>query len=158
MKLSRPRVPIGLPIASAVCLILGLLAGPLIRSLASEEQLTRNVLLSAIPFILIFLAILLAFITLIWLVASMLNDNIPQRIYRIVEMIVIGGIVLGILLMVQPFVFELFSPGFHLLLISVLSFIAWSHIRPAPEVVQTEVGALSVGGTVGNSDLGPEQE
>jgi hypothetical protein len=114
------------------------------------------VLLSAIPFILIFLAILLTFITLIWLVASMLNDNIPQRVYRIVEAIVIGGIVLGILMMIQPFLFGLYSPGFLLLFVSVLSFIAWSHIRPAGEVVQGETGAVSVGETVGPGDLDAE--
>jgi hypothetical protein len=156
LKLNRPRVPIGLPAAALICLVLGLIARPIIGSTATEEQLIRNVLLSAIPFILIFLAILLTFITLIWLVASMLNDNVPQRVYRVVEAVVIGGIVLGILMMIQPFLFELYSPGFLVLFISVLLFIAWSHIRPAGEVVRGDTTAVSVGEAVGPGEVGPD--
>lgn len=130
MTKKRPRVPIGLPISIVITFILGLAAGPVIRSVATEEQMTRNVLLSAIPFVFIFVAIILAFISLIWLVASVLNHNIPERVYRPIELTIIGGIILGVIGMFQPWSFGAYRYGFLLLLISTLAFILWSHIIP----------------------------
>ncbi len=140
----KPRVPIGLPIAVVVTLILGLIAGPLINSLASEEQMAQNVLLNAIPFILIFVSIILAFITIIWAVATTLNNNISKRTYSIIEGIIIAGIVLGILGMFQPWIHAGFKYGFLLLLISTLSFILWSHVTPKFEESQAEPEIFSV--------------
>jgi len=130
MTNKRPRVPIGLPIATVVTLILGIAAGPVIRSMATEEQMATNVLLSAIPFVLIFVSIILFFITLIWLAASLLNNRIPERIYRPVEWIIIAGIVLGIVGMFQPWSFAGYRFGFMLLFFSTLAFILWSHVVP----------------------------
>jgi hypothetical protein len=130
MSLSRPRVPLGLPISIAILLILGSVAGPLIRSNFTEKERAANVFLEAIPFILIFVAIILTFITLIVLVASALNDNIPRRTHQFVERIIIFGIVGGVIGMFQPWWFLAYKYGFSVLLISTLSFILWSHIRP----------------------------
>jgi hypothetical protein len=126
-------VPVGLPISIIVLLILGLIAGPLIESTASEEQLNTNVLLSAIPFILIFVAILLTFITLVALVSRLLSHNVPVRIYQLVERIIIAGIALGIVGVFQPWLFALYRIGFLVVLISWLSFIVWNHVKPASE-------------------------
>ena len=79
MTQTRFRFPWGLIISAIVLLLLGLVAGPLIQSTATEEQLNQNVLLSAIPFILIFVSILLGFITIITVVARLLNDNIDLQ-------------------------------------------------------------------------------
>jgi hypothetical protein len=130
MPLSRPRVPLGLLISIAILLILGSIAGPLIRSNFTEKERAANVVLEAIPFILIFVAIILTFITLITLVASVLNDNIPRRTHQLVERIIIFGIVGGVIGMFQPWWFLAYKYGFSVLLISTLSFILWSHIRP----------------------------
>ena len=130
MSLSRPRVPLGLPISIAILLILGSIAGPLIRSNFTEKERAANVFLEAIPFILIFVAIILTFITLIVLVASILNDSIPRRTHQLVERIIIFGIVGGVIGMFQPWWFLAYKYGFSVLLISTLSFILWSHIRP----------------------------
>ena len=130
MSLSRPRVPLGLPISVAILLILGSIAGPLIRSNFTEKERAANVFLEAIPFILIFVAIILTFITLIVLTASVLNDNIPRRTHQFVERIIIFGIVGGVIGMFQPWWFLAYKYGFSVLLISTLSFILWSHIRP----------------------------
>ena len=138
MAISRPRVPIALPIMIVVLIVLGILAGPFIRSRTTPEQLADNVLLNAIPFILIFVAIILAFITLIVIVASMLENNISHRTHKIVEQILIACIVLGIVGMFQPWLFEAYKYGFVLLLISTLCFILWSHITPKREVLQEE--------------------
>lgn len=142
MAKGRLRLPIGLFIAIAVTLVLGLVAGPTIKALTTEKQRATNVLLSAIPFILIFVAILLAFISLINMSASVLNDNISSRIYLTIERILIAGIVLGIFGMFQPWLLILFKIGFMVLLVSTLGFIWWSHIKPQGERRQKEAGKV----------------
>jgi len=130
MSKSRLRVPPGLPISAVVLLVLGLIANFVIPATATPEQLADNVLLNAIPFILIFVAIILTFITLIVAVASMLNHNVTASVYRLVETALIAGIVLGVVGMFQPWLFILYRAGFLLLLGSTLGFILWSHVVP----------------------------
>ena len=137
MPRSRPRVPIGLLISIAILLMLGSIAGPLIRSSFTEKERAANVFLEAIPFILIFVAIILTFITLIVLVGSLLNDNIPRQTHQLVERFIIFGIVGGVIGMFQPWWFLVYKYSFMLLLVSTLSFILWSHIRPKRELRQT---------------------
>ncbi len=141
MAKTRFRIPYGLLITAVVLFILGMAATPLIRSWATEEQLNQNVLLSAIPFILIFVSILLVFIAVIVMVASVLNDHIDARVYRIIESVIIAGIVLGVIGMFQPWHMFFYKNGFRLLLISTLSFILWSHVRPGEEQRQEELTA-----------------
>jgi hypothetical protein len=144
MKLNRPSVPIGLPISAIILLVLGYFAGPIIESITTEEQRATNVLLSAIPFVLIFVSIILFYIILIWLVATALNEKVPPTIYNIIERLTIAGIVLGIIGMFQPWVFSAYKYGFLLLLLSTLAFILWSHITPAATSQEEELGALSL--------------
>jgi len=143
MSKSRLRLPVGLFIAIAVTLVLGLVARPIITTLTTEKQRATNVLLSAIPFILIFVAILLTFISLINMSASVLNDNISSRIYLTIERILIAGIVLGIFGMFQPWLMILYKIGFLVLLASTLGFIWWSHIKPKGVRRQKEAGGTS---------------
>jgi hypothetical protein len=143
MAESRLRIPVGLFIAIVVTLILGLVASPVIKALTTEKQRATNVLLSAIPFILIFVAILLVFISLINMSASVLNDNISPRIYHAIETVLIAGIVLGIFGMFQPWLLLLYKIGFLVLLVSMLGFIWWSHIKPKGVRRQKEVGSTS---------------
>jgi len=143
MAKRRFRLPVGLFIAIAVTLILGLVASPLINSLTTPKQRATNVLLSAIPFILIFVAILLFFISLIRMSASILNDNISPRIFRVVETVLIVGIVLGIIGMFQPWLIIFYKYGFIVLLVSTLGFIWWSHIKPKEERRQEDMSSSS---------------
>jgi hypothetical protein len=124
-------------------LILGAAAGPVLRLVVSEQQFATNVLLSAIPFVFTFVAIILSFISLTWLIASLLNNNIPERIYRPIEYIIIGGIVLGVMGMFQPWFFLGYRYGFLLLLVSTLGFILWSHVVPRG-VHHDHLGSLSI--------------
>lgn len=142
--MSKPRVPIGVPIAAVIMFILGFVAQPVIEALATEEQMASNVLLSAIPFILVFIGIILTYMTIIWLIATALNHNISPRTYRVIEMILIGGIVVGALGMFQPWTMSFFKPGFLILLLSTLSFILWSHITPKGKLRHEELGSVSV--------------
>ncbi len=130
MKLNRPSVPIGLLISAGITLILGIAAGPFISAVTTEKQRATNVLLSAIPFVLIFTSIILFYMIIIWLAASTLRNQIPASIYQIIERIIIAGIVLGIFGMFQPWIFVAYKYGFLLLLFSTLAFILWSHITP----------------------------
>ena len=138
MQLSRPRIPITLLIVIAVLLILGYVAGQYINATMTEEQLADNVFINAIPFVLIFAAIILGFIAIIVVVGSMLNKNVPARTHRIIEQVLIAGIVLGVVGMFQPWIFEGYKYGFLLLLLSTLGFIVWSHVSPKREQVGEE--------------------
>jgi hypothetical protein len=106
--------------------------------LATPEQLASNVLLNAIPFILVFIGILLGYITVIVLVASALNDVVSPRVYRLITWVIIAGILLGIVGMFQPWALPLYTYGFVLLLVSTLAYILWSHVTPALEEEQEE--------------------
>ncbi len=145
MKKRRLHVPIGLPISVVVLLILGAVANPIISSIFTEQQLSTNVLLSAIPFVCIFAAIVLAFITLVAFVAGLLNHNIPPEVYRPIELTIIAGIVLGILGMFQPWFFMAYRVGFFVLLFSTFGFILWSHVIPKGVQHSEEVGGVSIG-------------
>lgn len=127
----RPRVPIALPIVIVVLLVLGLIARQAIPALVPPEKMAGNVLLSAIPFILIFVAILLTYIMLIVIVATSINDLVKPRLYSTIMRVIIACIILGIVGMFQPFAIQLYTYGFVLLFAATLSYILWSHVRPA---------------------------
>lgn len=134
----RPTVPRGLPIAGVVLIILGVVALQVIPRVATPEQLAKNVLLSAIPFILIFAAIIIFYISFIWALATALKEVISARTYTIIMRIIIAGILLGIVGMFQPWAMVFYTYGFVLLLFSTLTYIVWSHIAPKVEDVQEE--------------------
>lgn len=145
MEKRRPHVPIGLPIAGVILLIAGNVLGPVIQNVFTEDTLSRNTILNGIPFILIFISIILFFISVVWLIASVLNNNVPLRIYKPVETIIIAGIVIGILGMFQPWAFALYRLGFHLLLVSTVAFMIWSHVTPKGMRPVDEVSTASIG-------------
>jgi len=153
MQLSRPRIPITLLIVIAVLLILGYVAGQYINATMTEEQLADNVFINAIPFVLIFAAIILGFIAIIVVVGSMLNNNVPARTHRIIEQVLIVGIVLGVVGMFQPWIFEGYKYGFLLLLLSTLGFIVWSHVSPKREQVGEESITEPIGSSVQGESL-----
>lgn len=55
---------------------------------------------------------------------------IPARIYRVVERIIIVCMILGLVGMFQPWRLDLYTWGFHVLLVSTLIFIIYTHIPP----------------------------
>ncbi|MCX6029332.1 MAG: hypothetical protein NT169_08520 [Chloroflexi bacterium] len=124
------RIPVKLLIVAAALLVLGLVAVQVIPMLVAGTAAAQNVLLNAVPFILIFVAILLTFIGLIVFVTRSLNNNVSERIFRPVEAILIAGIVLGVVGMFQPWLFILFQIGFYVLFFSLLGYMIWSHVLP----------------------------
>ena len=142
-KKSGGGVPRGLPISAGICLILGIITLQIIPNAFTEDQLASNVILNAIPFILIFAAIIIAFMSFVWFVSIRLSDNISEKIYRPIEYLLIGGIVIGALLMFQPWVFRLFQVGFVMLLLSLIGYIVWSHVRPKDPTRVDDVAGIS---------------
>ncbi|MBI5666908.1 MAG: hypothetical protein HZC41_02795 [Chloroflexi bacterium] len=122
--------PRGLLIAIPILLVVAAIFTPLITSVMPPEQYDRAILLQAVPFLAVFIAILLAFISFIFVMANLLNNNVRANVHRTIELTIIGGIFAGLLGMFQPFAIELYQLGFLLLLLSTLGFIVWSHITP----------------------------
>lgn len=124
----RPLIPVKLLVAAAVVFGLSFAARPLIDAFVPQEQATSDVLIIAIPFLLIFVPIILSYMAVIVFVGKLLKERIPERVYKAIEYVFITGIALGILSMFQPWLFALFKIGFLVLLASTLGFILWSHV------------------------------
>jgi hypothetical protein len=87
--------------------------------------------LQPVIFIAGFLIILGLFIVLIRAISARLSGKIPVGVFEFWERVIIGGIVLGVVSMFQPWVFIGYKYGFLLVLLSTLAFIVWSHVTPA---------------------------
>lgn len=143
MNQKKPRFPIGLPISAVVLIVLGIILNPVIRNL-DREVLVTNTILNGIPFILIFVAIILLFITVIWTAGFFLSHKISPRLFKTIETVIIAGIVLGIFGMFQPWWFLAYKIGFQVLLVSTIFYILWSHIIPRGAQRQEEITVVSV--------------
>jgi hypothetical protein len=82
--------------------------------------------------------------------ADNLGGRIPQKVHLTGELIIIAGIVIGILGMFQAFALDVYRLGFHVVLVSLFSYIAWTHIPPktvgqeAEETEAAEMGGASL--------------
>lgn len=132
MKLTPARVLI---ITAAILVVIGLITAPIVNNLPAAFR-TDNVLITGVPFITIFVALVLAFIVLIYNVALRLNGKISPRAHGVVELALIGGVVLGVVGMFQPWNIGLFQYGFLLLFVCFLAFNIWTHVIPkaAPRI------------------------
>ena len=95
-----------------------------------------TVLVSGVPFLLVFVAILLTYIGLIILISRYFSGYLAEKNFYRLFYTCMGGIVIGILFMFQPVTQSLYTIGFTLLLVSLLSFIAVSHITPRREAAE----------------------
>jgi hypothetical protein len=90
----------------------------------------------------------MAYIFFVVVFASvLLSGRVPQRVYGLIESIIIAGIVIGVIGMFQPWIHLGFRVGFHLLLASTLAFIVWSHITPRIARYEEEEVGKTVPGT-----------
>jgi hypothetical protein len=151
MTNKRPHVPLGLPIAGVILLVAGILLQPVFSGLP-EDLLKKNVILLGVPFILIFVAIILFYMTVIWFVTATLNNRIAQRIHKPIENVIIAGIVLSVIAMFQPWLFIAYRIGFHTLLFFTLTYILWSHVIPKGIRRQQEKAAVSAGEIAAGAD------
>lgn len=142
----------GFGTAIAVMLAFAALFSAYAGTLSEERQ--DEVFIKAIPFVAIFISIILAFICLIVIAAIVLNGKIPLRTYRPIEYLIIAGILLGVLGLFQGWKLFVYQNGFLLLLAAVLLFMVWSHITPMspglskrqpPFVRQAQIIGLAAG-------------
>ena len=99
-------------------------------TLSDDQQ--GSVLIKAIPFVAVFVSIILAFACLIVVVSVSLEGKVPQRSYRPIEGIIIAGILLGVVGLFQGWKLFAYEVGFLVVLVSLLSFMVWSHLSPMP--------------------------
>ncbi len=149
MSSARKRLLIILLAIAVVLWIVGIVLGPIVAGM-DPKTLADNTILNGIPFILIFIGIIVAFIDFIIFMATRLNNNISEKVYRPIERLLIAGIVLGVIGMFQPFTVVLYTIGFLVLLISTLAFIFWSHIQPHVPIDRAThphdgLGSVSIG-------------
>lgn len=97
-----------------------------------SEAKQQEVLIKAIPFVAIFVAIVLAFICLVVIVAVAFEGKVPLRSYRPIEYLLIAGIILGTVGLFQGWKLFVYEFGFLVSLFSLLLFMIWSHLTPMP--------------------------
>lgn len=145
MKSSRKRLLlIMLGVAIALVLV-GIVAQPLINANTTVQARADNAILSGLGFILMFIGIIVAFIDLITFMATLLNHNVPERLYNPILNVLIAGVVLGVIGMFQPFLFVLYQIGFLMLFVSLIGFMVWSHIVPKSERRQEKLDGAAAG-------------
>lgn len=116
--------------------------GAVVPGLVSES-IRSAVLFQAIPFFLVFVAIILLYVLLIVWVALGFNGKVPGRTYRGLELLAIAGIIFGTICLFNPWSFVPYRYGFGLLLISTLAFILWSHVAAPRSDFDSAIPPLS---------------
>lgn len=91
--------------------------------------------MTAYVFIPMFVACVLLYGIFIWRLAIALGPKVSSRLFLIVVLAVIGGILAGVVLMFQPFWAGGFRIGFWFVFISTLSFVVWSHVTPQRDLI-----------------------
>lgn len=119
----------GLGGAAIIAAIIGALFNSAIRPLLSE-RIRNEVIITAIPFISIFAAILLLFIMSVALLGVRFHATLPSRTHSAIEYTIIASILIGVVALFQSWSIAPYTFGLGLLLFSVLAFILWSHIAP----------------------------
>ena len=119
----------GLGGAAIIAAIIGAVFNSAVRPLLSE-RIRNEVIITAIPFISIFAAVLLLFILSVALLGVRFHMTLPARTHRAVEYTIIASILIGVVALFQSWSIAPYTFGLGLLLFSVLAFIVWSHVAP----------------------------
>jgi len=138
MTNKKIRPPFILLIISVVIVILGILYQNFVLPGIPEQTQIDNVILIAVPFICYFVAILLVYIFLINITGQLLRGRVSEKLYNLLNLILIAGIIIGIIMMLQPLSMVLFKISFMIVLISLLLFMLWSHVTPVLSPMEEE--------------------
>jgi hypothetical protein len=144
MTRGRKRLLLGMLLVAIGFIVAGIIDTQIVAATLTPQDLADNPLVGGIPFLLIFIGILLLYIDFIIFLATRLNNRISEKVFRPIERLLIAGIVLGVVGMFQPFVMTFYTLGFVVLFVSLLSYIAWSHIVPRGERHVAELGSVSI--------------
>lgn len=130
MRKRLTRILIRFAIAVVILLAFGEIFSLYTDTLSEEKQ--QEVLIKAIPFVAIFVSIVLVFVCLIVIVAVALEGKVPLRTYRPIEYLLIAGILIGVVGLFQGWKMFVYGFGFLVVLFSLLAFMIWSHLNPMP--------------------------
>jgi lysylphosphatidylglycerol synthetase-like protein (DUF2156 family) len=130
MRKRLTRILIRFAVTIAIVLAIGGIISLYTDTLSQEQQ--DEVLIKAVPFVAIFVSIVLVFICLIVIVAVALEGKVPLRSYRPIEFLLIAGILLGVAGLFQGWKLFMYEFGFLVVLFSLLAFMIWSHLTPMP--------------------------
>jgi hypothetical protein len=83
-----------------------------------------------VSFFLTLVAIISGFICIIAFVSRLLSGRISERLFGILEKLLIAGILLGIVGMFQPWVQAFYPAGFLLLFAATWIFTLWGYVTP----------------------------
>ena len=75
---------------------------------------------------------------IIALVSRLTRHKFSQRGFMVGVLTIIAAILIGVVLMFQPFTPKVFNLGFDFVLIALLAFNIWSHVTPKPKSVERE--------------------
>ncbi len=123
---------------SALAVVIAGFVLPFILPIFLTESQMEGVLIQALPFLGVFIAIILLFILLIFMVVIRFSGKLPYRTHRPVEVLSIFGIFTGIFFLFQPWQLVAYQYSFMWLLMSTLWFIMWSHVSPRAGAVEQE--------------------
>jgi hypothetical protein len=119
------------PGTAKLALIGGVLAT--LMAIALLAVIVLKVRISAVVAIPLFVAAIVEFGFIIAYVARTTRGRVSQRVFMVGVLTIIGSILIGIVLMFQPWTPKVFNLGFDFVLIALLAFNIWSHIAPRPE-------------------------
>jgi lysylphosphatidylglycerol synthetase-like protein (DUF2156 family) len=130
MRKRLTRILIRFAVTIAIVLVIGGIISLYTDMLSEEKQ--QEVLIKAMPFVAVFVSIVLAFICLIVIAAVTLEGKVPLRTYRPIEFLLIAGILIGVAGLFQGWKMFVYEFGFLVVLFSLLAFMIWSHVTPMP--------------------------
>jgi hypothetical protein len=140
-------------IPAAIIFVFGLIFSPLRDAIFSEDQ-AQEVLLQAIPYVAIFITVLLLFIIFVAFVAIRLHKRVTHRTHQTIELTLVGGILIGLVSMLQSINIVGYQHGFLLLLFCLLSFILWTHVTPRATDSYKDVAGFSQRDTIAGAVVG----
>lgn len=123
-RMLRKTDPGGARLARVGGILAIVLCGALIAVAAINLPISAAV---AIP---MFVAAIVEFGFVIAFVTRVASGRVSQRLFLICVLAIIACILLGIVLMFQPWTPAVFGIGFDLVLIALVAFMIWSHITP----------------------------
>ena len=104
-----------------------------LMAIALLAVIVLKVRITAVVAIPLFVATIVEFGFLIAYTARATRGRVSQRVFMVGVLTIIGSILIGIVLMFQPWTPKVFNLGFDFVLIALLAFNIWSHVTPRPE-------------------------
>ena len=96
-----------------------------------------KVVISALVVMPLLVSTIVQFGMIIALVSRLTKERFSQRAFLAGALTIIAAILIGVVLMFQPFTPKVFNLGFDFVLIALLAFNIWSHVTPRANRVES---------------------